>query len=235
MIMKLLSLFESLESFRATRAQPRNEGELKMIGVTSRNLSIRVIATAALVGILVALSTTMSLANEEMASDAGPPGTLEFVGKNLIMKANGVFHDWRVVESAVDMAALGEAFAVVEVDLNSVDTGIEKRDDHLRTPDFFDTETYPVAMVRVHSAQPVPASEDDKSDDQQRYVVQFDVDLHGVQKTVEGEVVVVTTDPLVFEGNVVIDRMEFGIGQKWNWWSAVTPKEKIPVRFHVEF
>lgn len=205
-----------------------------MFRVTFRNLRAPMIAAGALVGILVALSTTVSLANEEMDSKAGSPGTLEFVGKNLIMKANGVFHDWRVIESAVDMAALGDAFVVVEIDLTSVDTGIEKRDDHLRNPDFFETETYPVATVRIHSAKPAPAVEDDEDGDQQRFAAQFDVDLHGVQKTVEGEIVVITTDPLVFEGNVLIDRMAFDVGPKWNWWSAVTPREKIPVSFHVE-
>ncbi len=205
-----------------------------MLRVTSKKWWAPVIAISGLLGILVALSATMSMANEEMDSKAGPPGTLEFVGKNLIMKANGVFHDWRVIESAVDMAALGDAFVVVEVDLTSVDTGIEGRDDHLRNPDFFETETYPVATVRIHSATPVPATEEEEGGGQQRFAAQFDVDLHGVQKTVEGEIVVMTTEPLVFEGNVLIDRMEFGVGPKWNWWSPVTPREKIPVSFHVE-
>jgi polyisoprenoid-binding protein YceI len=116
-----------------------------------------------------------------------------------------------------------------------VDTGIEKRDAHLRNPDFFETETYPIATVRIHSAKPAPVSEDDDDNDgQQRFAAQFDVSLHGVEKTVAGEIVVITTAPLVFEGNVLIDRMEFGVGPKWNWWSAVTPREKIPVSFHVE-
>jgi polyisoprenoid-binding protein YceI len=213
-----------------------------MVRNTPRNWSTPSVATHALVGTLVALiptllsvsMATMSFADEDMDSKAGPPGTIEFVGKNLIMKANGTFHDWRVVESAVELDALADAYVVVEVDLASVDTGIEGRDDHLRNPDFFETETYPVARVRIHSAKPAPAGEEDEGDDRQRFTVDFDVDLHGVQKTIEGEIVVLASDPLVFEGNVLIDRMAFGVGPKWNWWSPVTPREKIPVIFHVE-
>ena len=208
-----------------------------MVRVMPGNLWSKGIVRVALMGILFVLTSTMSttsLADEEVDSKVGPPGTLEFVGKNMIMKAKGTFHDWRIIESAVDMAALGDAFIVVEVDLASVDTGIEGRDDHLRNPDFFETETYPVARVRIHSAKPAPAKEEDEGGDEQRFAAQFDIDLHGVQKTIEGEIVILTTDPLVFEGNILIDRMEFGVGPKWNWWSPVTPREKIPVSFHVE-
>lgn len=206
-----------------------------MVRVMSKDSRNQGVLWAVLLGVLFALTSTMSLADEEMDSEAGPPGTLEFVGKNMIMKAKGTFHEWRVVESVVDMAALGDAFVVVEVDLASVDTGIEGRDDHLRNPDFFETETYPVARVRVHSAKPAPSEEEGTEDDaQRRFAAQFDVDLHGVQKTIEGEVVVLSTDPLVFEGNVLVDRMEFGVGPKWNWWSPAVPREKIPVSFHVE-
>jgi polyisoprenoid-binding protein YceI len=224
----------------------KKQGELKMVRFTLENRSTPSITTGARSGVLAALPLTlllalisisvptMSSADEEMDSKAGPPGTIEFVGKNLIMKANGTFHDWRVVESEVDLGALADAYVVVEVDLASVDTGIEGRDDHLRNPDFFETETYPVARVRIHSAKPAPAGEEDEGDDRQRFAVDFDIDLHGVQKTIEGEIMVLTTDPLVFEGNVLIDRMEFGVGPKWNWWSPVTPREKIPVKFRVE-
>ena len=156
-----------------------------------------------------------------------------FVGKNLIMKAKGTFHDWRVVESSVDLDVLGDAFAVVEVQLASVDTGIEGRDDHLRNPDFFEVDTYPVAIVRVHSPEPIP-HETNETEEQPRFAVQFDVNLHGVEKTIEGEIVLITTDPIVIEGELVIDRMAFGVGPEPGFWSPMVPKAQIPVRFRVE-
>jgi polyisoprenoid-binding protein YceI len=168
---------------------------------------------------------------EDMEAALAPPGTLEFVGKNLIMKAKGTFHQWRVVESSVDMDAIGDAFVVVEVELASLDTGIERRDNHLRNPDYFEVDTYPIARVRIHSPQPIQA----EADERPRFAVQFDVNLHGVDKTLNGEIVLIETDPLVFEGNLTIDRLEFGVGPKPGFWSPMVPKAKIPVRFHVEF
>ena len=159
-----------------------------------------------------------------------PPGTLEFIGKNAIMKAKGTFHEWRVVERSVDMDAIGDAFVVVEVQLASVDTGTERRDDHLRDPDFFEVDTYPVAMVRVHSPRPI----EEETSEQPRFAVRFDVNLHGVDKTLDGEIVLVDTDPLVFEGSLTIDRMEFGVGPKPGFWHPLVPKAEIPVSFHVE-
>src|SRR5215217_3353053 len=36
----------------------------------------------------------------------------------------------------------------VEIDAASIDTGIKKRDDHLRSADFFDIAVYPMIMFR---------------------------------------------------------------------------------------
>ena len=184
-------------------------------------------AFAALLG--CALFVAQAVA-EDAEAVVSPPGTLEFVGENLIMKAEGTFHEWRVVESSVDMGALENSFALVEVELASLDTGIERRDDHLRNPDFFEVESYPVATVRVHSPQPIA----NETRAQPHFAVRFDVNLHGVEKTLDGEIEIISLDPLIFEGNLTIDRMDFGVGPKPGFWSPMVPKAEIPVKFHVE-
>ena len=204
-----------------------------MTRIKRRGFQIWGLALAIVLGSVLAV---MPVVAEDTEPAVAPPGMLKFVGKNLIMKAKGTFHDWRVVESSVDLDALGDAFAVVEVQLASVDTGIEGRDDHLRNPDFFEVDTYPVAIVRVHSPEPIPdeTNETDETEEQPRFAVQFDVNLHGVEKTVEGEIVLITTDPIVIEGELVIDRMAFGVGPEPGFWSPMVPKAEIPVRFRVE-
>lgn len=184
-------------------------------------------ASASLLGCALLVAQAVA---EDLEAVVSPPGTLEFVGENLIMKAEGTFHEWRVVESSVDMEALENAFARVEVELASVDTGIERRDDHLRDPDFFEVETYPLAMVRVHSPQPI----EDETGTQQQFAVRFDINLHGVEKTLDGEIEIISLDPLIFEGNLTIDRMDFGVGPKPGFWSPMVPKAEIPVKFHVK-
>ncbi|MER3403528.1 MAG: polyisoprenoid-binding protein [Armatimonadota bacterium] len=43
---------------------------------------------------------------------------------------------------------LAQSSVVLEIDLNSVDTGNSQRDDHLRGPDFFNTRQFPKATFR---------------------------------------------------------------------------------------
>ena len=50
----------------------------------------------------------------------------------------------------------------------------------------------------------------------------------------DGKIVLIETNPLVFEGSLTIDRMEFEVGPKPGFWSPMVPKAEIPVSFHVE-
>jgi polyisoprenoid-binding protein YceI len=174
---------------------------------------------------MIGFSDTLSAAGGKE-----PPGVIEFVGKNMIATANGVFHSWHIVESHVDAATINESFALIEVDLASVDTGNNRRDDHLRDPDFFDVETYPVARVRVHSARPNGQTDEGRP----RFAVNFDIDLHGVQQTLAGEIVMLSEIPLVFEGRLIVDRTKFGIGPPPSGWKPLAVGAEIPIRFEVE-
>lgn len=185
------------------------------------------IALTFLLGLLAGANAP---ARGDSAPDTKSPGRLEFVGKNAFATANGVFHEWRVVESEVDPLAIADSYAVVEVYLESVDTGSGRRDDHLRNPDFFEVETYPVARVRVHSARPLGQTEAGRP----RFSARFDIDLHGVQKSLEGEVVLVGDNPVAFEGSLVVDRMDFGVGPPPSRWNPMAVKAEIPIRFRIE-
>ncbi|MAG30768.1 MAG: hypothetical protein CL908_07760 [Deltaproteobacteria bacterium] len=162
--------------------------------------------------------------------DADSPGTVEFVGKNVFATANGTFHDWRVVEQRVDPGALAGSFVLVEISLASVDTGSKRRDAHLRNEDFFEVERFPKARVRVHSPRPLEPGESGRA----RFSLRFDLDLHGVQKTLEGEAEVSGEDPLVFEGDLIVDRLDFGVGSAHSRWNPMSIRPEIPVHFRVE-
>jgi polyisoprenoid-binding protein YceI len=43
----------------------------------------------------------------------------------------------------------------IEVDVSSVDTGDPKRDEHLRSPDFFDADRYPTMVFEPTSVEPI--------------------------------------------------------------------------------
>jgi len=195
----------------------------------SRQTVVRFLALAStlMLGVWVA----QSVRAEEAETDSRATGKLEFIGKNFFATARGSFHEWRVVESHLDLDRLDQSFAVVEVMLESVDTGIDRRDDHLRTADFFDVESYPVATARGHSLVAAGHSEEGHS----LFTAQFDIDLHGVQKTLPGEIEIVGDDPLVVEARLVMNRMEFDVGPPASRWNPMSVKPEIPVSIRIEF
>jgi polyisoprenoid-binding protein YceI len=102
--------------------------------------------------------------------------------------------------------------AVVEfsADINSINTGVEQRDNHLKTADFFDAEKFPKLTFKSTSWKKVA----DK-----KYKVTGDLTMHGVTKPVVLDVVLggTTTHPQTkkqlvgFKINGTIKRTDFGV------------------------
>ncbi|NLA37091.1 MAG: YceI family protein [Actinobacteria bacterium] len=99
----------------------------------------------------------------------------------------------------------------VEVDLNSINTNDETRDGHLKSADFFNTETTPKMTFVSTSVQP-------KGDD---WLVTGDLTIAGTTKstTLEVEFEGATVDPwgnlrIGFSASGGINREEFGVS--WN-------------------
>lgn len=154
-------------------------------------------------------------------AESASTGTIRFVGKNAVAKANGVFHEFEIIERNIVPGALGESRVTVQVDVASLDTDNKRRDDHLRTADFFEVARWPIATVRVHSAERIEGN---------RYRAKFDVEIRDVQKTIDGEFEVLNESPLSVQGSLVIDRMDFGIGTPKTW-NPLSITEEIPVTF----
>ncbi len=94
------------------------------------------------------------------------------------------------------------------IDPNSIDTGVEKRDNHLRSPDFFDVKKFPKITYVM------------KSYDKDNGVMTGDLTIHGVTKKVKLEVEM--SDPVKFRDDLKvgielkgkINRKDFGLN--WN-------------------
>jgi polyisoprenoid-binding protein YceI len=73
--------------------------------------------------------------------------SVEFIGRHLmITKVRGRFAD---VSGAITVDDEPERSHVeVAIDVASIETGDRRRDDHLRSPDFFDAEKYPTITFR---------------------------------------------------------------------------------------
>ena len=152
---------------------------------------------------------------------------IRFVAQNGIATANGIFHEWRVVDAKIDRGDAGASYVELEIDVASIDTGIGRRDDHLRSADFFDAERWPKATVRVSGVRPPGESGD------YRYDARFEVVIRGQRESLKGDFVFVSDHPLVVEGKVGIDRVAFGVGKPDRWWNPVTARDVVPVHFRV--
>ncbi|MCM4161237.1 YceI family protein [Antarcticibacterium flavum] len=98
----------------------------------------------------------------------------------------------------------------VTIDVNSVDTGVERRDNHLRSDDFFAVEKHPELTFKSKSV---------KKDGENRYKVTGDLSLHGITKPVTLDVwhrgTITKDDGTQVAGFQItgeVSRQEFNIG-----------------------
>ena len=136
----------------------------------------------------------------------------EFAVKHLmITTVRGHFGD---VDGTVREDSADPTHSTIEVSLKvaSISTGVEQRDAHLRSPDFFDADQFP--SITFRSTRIVPAGDD-------KLQVTGDLTIKGVTKSV---VLAVTEegrggDPwggqrAGFSATTKIDRRDFGLN--WN-------------------
>ena len=96
----------------------------------------------------------------------------------------------------------------ITVDASSVNSNDEKRDQHLRSADFFDSKQFPEMVFK--STKVAVKGEG-------VFAITGDLTLHGVTRSIEfdvekvGEASTRMGDRAGFEGSFVIDRMDYGI------------------------
>jgi polyisoprenoid-binding protein YceI len=97
-----------------------------------------------------------------------------FAVRHIMSKVRGTFETFEGTLVTAD--PISDSKVTVEVDLSSINTGTADRDNHLRSSDFFDTETHAkMTFVTTGVVQ--------KSDE--AYVVQGDLTIKGVTKPLE--------------------------------------------------
>ncbi len=101
--------------------------------------------------------------------------TINFSGKHmLVATVRGQFRSWQA-EAEIDETNLANSKATLRIDAKSVDTGVEQRDNHLRSADFFDVENHPEIVFTLRKVAP------NGSD----YRFEGDLTIRGVTREVE--------------------------------------------------
>lgn len=158
--------------------------------------------------------------------------TIGFVARHaVITKVRGTFDD---IEGAAAINGADLAASSVHVTLKtaSIDTRQQQRDDHLRSVDFFDAETYPEITFTSTSVTPV---------DDTNVEVTGDLTIKGKTNpiTIPMEYTGSATDPFGnqragFEGKVDVNRKDYGL--TWNAaleTGGVLVSDKITLEFDI--
>lgn len=133
------------------------------------------------------------------------------IGHLGISEITGAFNTFDVTITSAKPDFSDAVFAL-NVEVTSVDTAVQKRDDHLRSPDFFEVAKHPKMTFKSKTIS--PAGKD-------RYKLTGDLTLHGVTKPVTAELWHrgVTTNQgkstAGFQLTATLKRSDFGIGPKF--------------------
>ena len=114
---------------------------------------------------------------------------------------------FKVTKADFDPKKIEGGTATIEIDLSSLKSGDEKRDEHLKTPDYIDAAKFATAVVEIGNVK----KKDDKT-----FTADAKVKFHGVDKKfpVTFEVAEATDDSIRIKGEHTFKRLDFKVGKK---------------------
>ncbi|MFE6844543.1 YceI family protein [Streptomyces sp. NPDC057686] len=129
----------------------------------------------------------------------------------MVTKVRGAFHQFEGT-AHLDGADPARSTAQIVIKAESIDTGVEQRDQHLRTNDFLDAPAFPDITFRTTSVEP-------RSDTEYRVTGDLTIKDTTRPVTIDFEYTGTAVDPygnqrVGLEGSVTISRKEYGV--TWN-------------------
>src|SRR5258707_10615571 len=97
--------------------------------------------------ILCMLALAMPAAADDWQLDANH-SKLKFAIDARMIGAEGIFRKW-AVKADINEQALEQSKIEMTIDMSSIDTNSDRRDTHLKSPDFFDVAKYPEGKIAV--------------------------------------------------------------------------------------
>lgn len=159
--------------------------------------------------ILLATALAASLAQAQSWNFDAAHSNVAFAIKHLAVSTTRGEFDKIDVKLTGDATKPTTLQAEVTIQTASINTKNEKRDEHLRAPDFFDAAKYPTITFKSEKVEAKGG----------KYVMHGTLGMHGVAKKVSipFEVSGPTIDPwkntkIGLEGSLVVDRQDYGVG-----------------------
>ncbi|MGK0412337.1 MAG: polyisoprenoid-binding protein YceI [Polaribacter sp.] len=151
---------------------------------------------------LVLLICTLASFSQE-ASKISNESEVTFAIKNFGFNVDGNFNKFKVL-SNFNFVALKESFLNVEIDVRSIFTGIESRDQHLLAADYFNAKTYPKIIFN--------STEIEKTANF-KYIVKGFITIKGIKKRLETPIQIIESgEKIMVTTNFELDRKYFDVG-----------------------
>lgn len=152
----------------------------------------------ALLGVMVLATLTVAAQPKPHIVDKAH-SQINFVADARFLSANGFFDKWDA-EVSLDPAKIENSFFKITIEAASINTRVQKRDDHLRSKDFFEVDKYPQITLVSKRITKLPDG---------RLSVLGDLTVRGVTKQIE-----VAVTQVFYENNRGRYRSSFEINRK---------------------
>jgi polyisoprenoid-binding protein YceI len=191
--------------------------------MNSRFSLVTVVAAAFLIGAAALPAQAIVYDIDASHSNVG------FSVRHLVSKVRGSFNVFTGTLS-YDPAAPGKSSVMATIKVSSINTGNERRDNHLRSNDFFGTDTYAEIAFKSTSAK--------KEGD--RLMVKGDLTMHGVTRSVVLPIEVLglgehprSKQPIAgFSAELKLNRSDYGVNS-WTDPAAIVGDE-VTVSINIE-
>lgn len=132
--------------------------------------------------------------------------TVQFIVpiSNGITRVTGKFNEY-TIDIDYNDEDFTQSTISATIKVESIDTGIDARDDHLRTADFFDVEQFP--EITFISEEII------KKDDS--FLIKGKFTMHGVSKTIEFPLIITGKEgenTIGFSSRLTLNRVDYGVG-----------------------
>ena len=192
------------QSRRVPPALPRGPaGPVAVLTVFGLALALAAVPSPAL-GQTAVASSASAAARRTWVIDVAH-SELTFRVRHMVSRANGTFRKWSGVISA-DPGQWSQGSVEVTIDAATIDTRHERRDNHLRSADFFDVANHPTITFRSTSVD-IQGS---------RLRLTGDLTIRGITQPVvlEGEVLGEQENRVGFSATTKVNRLDYGL--TWN-------------------
>lgn len=175
-----------------------------------RNRATPAAAFAAAVFVLGALSAPAAVAADTYTFDVGH-SNIGYSVRHFFSKVPGHFTQYEGT-LVFDSQDLSKSAVNVTIEAASINTGVDKRDTHLKSPDFFDVEKFPKLTFVSNKVTPAGAG---------KAKIEGMLTIRGVSKPVTLDVDLLGSGPdgwggvrAGFEARTKINRQDYGVA--WN-------------------